>query len=141
MISGRDSIRYVTGLQVIFYFVEGHGRLNFSQCELREGNTRENEHIKEIVGFLKIKFQSSFASDEAGVCNLFSKTFSSSSCENILFKKISVRVWLMHNAVLVSGIQIQSKSVLYIYISPFFLRFYSHIGHYKVLSRVLCAIQ
>ena len=103
MICGRDSIRYVTGLQVIFYFVEGHGRLNFSQCELREGNTRENEHIKEIVGFLKIKFQSSFASDEAGVCNLFSKTFSSSSCENILFKKISVRVWLMHNVVLVSG--------------------------------------
>ena len=86
MISGRDSIRCVTGLQAIFYFVEGHGRLNFSLGELTEGNTRENEHIKGIVGFFKIKFQSSFASEitHKGVCNLFSKT-SLSSCENILF--------------------------------------------------------
>ena len=28
----------------------------------------------------------------------------------------------------------------YIYISILFLRFFSHIGHYRVLSRVLCAI-
>ena len=28
---------------------------------------------------------------------------------------------------------------LYIYIYPLFLRFFSHIGHYRVLSRVPCA--
>ena len=38
---------------------------------------------------------------------------------------------------LVSGVQ-QSESV--IYIDPLFLRFFSHIGHYRVLSRVPCAI-
>ena len=30
---------------------------------------------------------------------------------------------------------------LYIYIYPLFFRFFSHIGHYTVLSRVPCAIQ
>ena len=30
---------------------------------------------------------------------------------------------------------------LYIYIYPLFFRFFSHIGHYRVLSRVMCAIQ
>ena len=29
---------------------------------------------------------------------------------------------------------------LYIYIYPRFFRFYSHTGHYRVLSRVPCAI-
>ena len=30
---------------------------------------------------------------------------------------------------------------LYIYTYPLFLRFFSHIGHYRVLNRVPCAIQ
>ena len=44
------------------------------------------------------------------------------------------------NAVLVSGVQ-QSDSVLYIYIDPRFFRFFSHLGYYRILSRVLCAVQ
>ena len=28
----------------------------------------------------------------------------------------------------------------YIYIYPFFFRFFSHIGYYRILSRVPCAI-
>ena len=32
-------------------------------------------------------------------------------------------------------------SQLHIYIYPLFFRFFSHIGHYRVLSRVPCAIQ
>ena len=51
----------------------------------------------------------------------------------------------MYNVVLVSGVQ-QSESVIHIYIVdiyPYllFFSFFSHIGHYRVLSRVLCAIQ
>ena len=42
--------------------------------------------------------------------------------------------------VLVSGTQ-QSESVIHIHISTLFFRFFSHIGHYRVLSRVLQAIQ
>ena len=30
---------------------------------------------------------------------------------------------------------------LYIYIYPLFFRFFSHLGHYRVLSRVPCAVQ
>ena len=38
--------------------------------------------------------------------------------------------------------QVCSKvNLLCIYIYPLFLRFFSHIGHYKVLSRVSCAMQ
>ena len=38
--------------------------------------------------------------------------------------------------------QVHSKvNQLYIYIYPVFLRFYSHIGHYRALSRLPCAIQ
>ena len=40
---------------------------------------------------------------------------------------------------LVSAVQ-QSESVIH-YIYPLFFRFFSHIGHYRVLSRVPCAIQ
>ena len=48
---------------------------------------------------------------------------------------------MISNVVLVSGVQ-QSELVIHIHISTvFFLRFFSHIGHYRVLSRVACAIQ
>ena len=30
---------------------------------------------------------------------------------------------------------------LYIYIYSFFFRFFSHIGYYRILSRVPCAVQ
>ena len=60
-----------------------------------------------------------------------------------LFLKIFNGVELIYNVVLVSGVQ-QSESVKHIHRSTlffFFLRFFSHIGHYRVLSRVPCAIQ
>ena len=38
--------------------------------------------------------------------------------------------------------QVYSQVIhLYIYIYPFFLRFFSHIGYYKLLSRLPCAIK
>ena len=56
-----------------------------------------------------------------------------------LFKKVFIGVQLIYNVALVSSVQ-QSESVIHIHISLFF-RFFSHIGHYRVLSRVPCAIQ
>ena len=50
-----------------------------------------------------------------------------------IFKKIFIRVQLIYNIVLVSDVQ-QSESVIHIH--TFFLRFFSYIGHYRVLSRV-----
>ena len=51
---------------------------------------------------------------------------------------------MIYNVVSVSGVQ-QSESHIYIYplflLFFFFFRFFSHIGHYRVLSRVPCAIQ
>ena len=38
--------------------------------------------------------------------------------------------------------QVYSKvNQLHIYVYPFFFRFFSHIGYYRVLTRVPCAIQ
>ena len=53
-------------------------------------------------------------------------------------KLIFTGVQLIYNVVSVSGVQ-QSESVMHIHIS-LFLRFYFHVGHYKVLNRVPCAI-
>ena len=44
---------------------------------------------------------------------------------------------MIHNVLLVSGVD--KVSQLYIY--PLFFRFYSHVGHYRVLNRVPYAIQ
>ena len=44
---------------------------------------------------------------------------------------------MIYNVVLVSGVQ-QSGSAIHIY---FFFRFFSHIGYYRLLSRVPCVIQ
>ena len=44
----------------------------------------------------------------------------------------------MYNVVLASSVQ-QSESV--IHISTFLVRFFFHIGYYRVLSRISCAIQ
>ena len=41
------------------------------------------------------------------------------------------------NVVLVSGAQ-QSDSVIHVYL--FLFQFFSHLGYYRILSRVLCAI-
>ena len=41
----------------------------------------------------------------------------------------------MYKVVLVSGVQ-QRESVMHKHISTLFLRFFSHIGHYRVYSRV-----
>ena len=43
-----------------------------------------------------------------------------------------------YNVVLLSTVQ-QSESVIFIHIATFFLDF-SHIGHYRVLNRVPCAM-
>ena len=38
--------------------------------------------------------------------------------------------------------QVCSKVIqLYMYTYPFFFRFFSHLGYYRILSRVLCVIQ
>ena len=42
---------------------------------------------------------------------------------------------MIYNVVLVSGVQ-QSESVIHVHISTLF-RFFSHIGHYRVVSRSL----
>ena len=55
------------------------------------------------------------------------------------FKLIFIGVESIYNVVLISAVE-QSDSVIQIHISTFF-RFFSHIGHYRVLSRVSCAIQ
>ena len=54
-----------------------------------------------------------------------------------IFQKFLLELIL--NTVLVSGVQ-QSESVIYIHVSIpfFFLRFFSHISHYRVLSSSLC---
>ena len=46
----------------------------------------------------------------------------------------------MYNAVLVSGVQ-RGGSVIQIHIYLFFLRFFSLIGYYRIMSRVPCAVQ
>ena len=55
------------------------------------------------------------------------------------FFKYFIGVSLIFNVVLVSAVQ-QSESVLHIHIS-LFLRFFTHLGHYRVLSRVPYATQ
>ena len=47
-----------------------------------------------------------------------------------------IGVELTYSVVLLSGVQ-QSESVIHIYKS-IFKRFFFHIGHYRVLSRVPC---
>ena len=44
----------------------------------------------------------------------------------------------MYSVMLVSAVQ-QSESVTCI--CPLFFRFFSHVGHYRVFSRLPCAIQ
>ena len=55
------------------------------------------------------------------------------------FKLIFTGVQLIYNVVLVSAIQL-SESVVHIHKSTLF-RFHSHTGHYRGLSRVLCAVE
>ena len=56
------------------------------------------------------------------------------------FLLIFIGVQLIYNVVLVSGVQ-QKVTQLYIYMYPLFFRFFSHIGHYRILGRVPCAVQ
>ena len=50
-------------------------------------------------------------------------------------------VQLIYNVVLVSGVQ-QNESVTHIHkFTPFFPRFFLHVGCYKALNRVPCALQ
>ena len=61
------------------------------------------------------------------------------SCVPFFKKKMFIGVSLVYNVVLVS---VYSKvNQLYIYIYPLFLGFFSHIGHFRVLSRVPSAMQ
>jgi len=45
---------------------------------------------------------------------------------------------LTYNVALVSGIQLIQ---LYTFMYPFFFRFFSHVGVYRIMRRVSCAIQ
>jgi len=56
---------------------------------------------------------------------------------HVFLKKIPIGVQLFYNVML---FQVYNK-VNQLYIYPLFFRFFSHIGHYRVLSRVPCAIQ
>ena len=60
--------------------------------------------------------------------------------ESIFLKKFFIGLQLIYNVVLLSAVQ-QSESVIHTHISGLFLDFFSHIGHYRVLSRVPRAIQ
>ena len=51
-----------------------------------------------------------------------------------------IEVELIYSLVLISTVQ-QSDSVIHIYVHPPFFRFCSRISHYRVLNRVLCAVQ
>ena len=53
-----------------------------------------------------------------------------------MFFFLIIGVWLIYNAVLVSGVQ-QSESVMHMHIAILF-RFFSHIGYYRILSSFLC---
>ena len=57
----------------------------------------------------------------------------------VYFLKTSIGVESIYKVVSVSGVQ-QSSSVIHTLISTFFFRFFAHIGYYKVLSRVFCAM-
>ena len=46
---------------------------------------------------------------------------------------------MIYNVVLVSVVQ-QNELDIYIYLSPLFFRLFSHIVHFRLLSRVPCAI-
>ena len=50
---------------------------------------------------------------------------------------------MIYNVVLVSAISKVNQLYICIYVNiyPLFFRYFSHIGHYRVLSRVPCAIQ
>ena len=49
-----------------------------------------------------------------------------------------IGIWLIYNIVLVSGVQQRRDSV--IHVSHLFW-FLSHVGYYRILSRVPCAVQ
>ena len=55
------------------------------------------------------------------------------------FFLIFIGAELIYNAVLVSGVS--KANQLYINVSLLFFRFFSHIGHYRLLCRVPCAVQ
>ena len=55
---------------------------------------------------------------------------------HFMFFFLIIGVWLIYNAVLVSGVQ-QSESVMHMHIAILF-RFFSHIGYYRILSSFLC---
>ena len=53
-------------------------------------------------------------------------------------KNYRLDLWLIYNVVLISG---SSKAhQLHIHIHTLFFRFFSHLGYYKILSGIPCAI-
>ena len=54
-----------------------------------------------------------------------------------IFKKFLLE--LLFSSVLVSAVQQSESVIIYTCVHSFFLRFFSHISHYRVLSRVPCA--
>ena len=71
-------------------------------------------------------------------CMLKFSAVSADSIVCVCVVVIFIGVQLIHNVVLVSGVP-QNKSVIYIHVYSF--RFFSLIGHYRVLNRVPCSMQ
>ena len=52
-----------------------------------------------------------------------------------------LNTYLIYNVVLASALQQSDSVIYYIYIYLFFSKFFSHLGCYRILNRVPCAIQ
>ena len=70
-------------------------------------------------------------------CQVYVKRFGLLSCASNFF--VLTEVQLLYSIALISAAW-QSESIIHIYIHSFF-RFFSYIGHYRILSRVPCAEQ
>ena len=54
----------------------------------------------------------------------------------LLCEKNFIRVLLIYNVMLISGVSVSFSKVSQLYIHPLVFRFFSHIGHCRALSRV-----
>ena len=55
------------------------------------------------------------------------------------FKKSCIKVQLIYSVVIIFAVY--QVIQLYVYVHPFFLRFFSHIDYHRILGRVPCAIE
>ena len=91
----------------------------------------------EIDVFLEL---SCFFHDPADVGNLMSGS-SAFSKTSLNIRKFTVHILLKPGLENFEFLLYSKVNQLHIFIQPLFLRFFSHTGHYRVLSRGPCAIQ